>query len=77
MIYITGDTHSINDFAKLLTFPGREKLTNDDHAIIVGDFDGAGYGGSLDEDVQNIYESMPFTVLLIDGNHENFDSLNT
>ena len=50
VIYITGDTYSTNDFAKLLTFPGREKLTKNDHAIIVGDFDGVWYGGSLDED---------------------------
>ena len=77
MIYITGDTHGTNDFAKLLAFPGREKLTKDDYLIVAGDFGGVWYGGSLDEDTQNLYESMPFTVLFVDGNHENFNLLNT
>ena len=53
VIYITGDTRSTNDFAKLLTFPGREKLTKDDHAIIVGDLGDVWYGGSLDEDTRD------------------------
>ena len=76
MIYITGDTHGTYDFANLLAFPGREKLTKNDYVIIAGDFGGVWYGGSIDEDTQNLYESMPFTVLFVDGNHENFDLLN-
>ena len=59
MMYITGDTLSTNDFAKLLAFPGREKLTKGDYVIIAGDFGGVWYGGSLDEDVQNLYEGNP------------------
>lgn len=76
MIYITGDTHRTHDLAKLLVFPNRDTFIKDDCVIVAGDFGGIWYGGILDEDVLNLYESMPFTVLFVDGNHENFDLLN-
>ena len=77
MIYVTGDTHGQIDFYKLRVFaeehPG---LTKDDYVIIAGDFGGVWNSRTLDEDLAP-YEELSFTVLFVDGNHENFDLLAT
>lgn len=74
MIYVTGDTHGTHDFAKLLDNKYK-KLTKNDFMIICGDC-----GAVFDRDssrVINLYEYLPYTVLFVDGNHENFDMLNS
>ena len=78
MIYITGDCHS--EFKRFNTknFPEQEELTKDDYLIICGDF-----GGVWDKDEESSrekwwmdwLESKSFTILFVDGNHENFDRL--
>lgn len=75
MIYVTGDTHGNIDFMKLRIFTkDHPELTRDDYMIIAGDF-----GGVWSKDTLNItlepYERLPFTILFVDGNHENFDLL--
>ena len=76
MIYVTGDTHNQHDFAKLLYFAKRNpQLTKGDYVIIAGDFGGVWSADSLAEDLKP-YERLPFSVLFVDGNHENFDLLN-
>lgn len=75
MIYITGDTHGINDFYKLLS-PKLGNLTKQDYLIITGDC------GVLFDEIQassivNLYSYLPYTVLFVDGNHENFKLLNS
>lgn len=75
MIYITGDTHGDIDFKKL-TMPFLEKLTKEDYVIIAGDC------GVLFDEKNKIemikkYSSLSFTILFVDGNHENFDLLNS
>lgn len=77
MVFVTGDTHGLQDFKKLHIFAGEHpELTKDDFVIIAGDFGAVWSGDSL---VQNLkyYSELPFTVLFIDGNHENFDLLNS
>ncbi len=75
MIYVTGDTHGQHDFLKLEFFAKRNpQLTKDDYVIIAGDFGGVWRGKTLTEDLKP-YEALPFTVLFVDGNHENFDLL--
>ena len=75
MIYITGDTHGQNDFAKLILFACRHtELTKKDYMIIAGDFGAVWDAKTLEKDLR-FYEELPFTVLFIDGNHENFDLL--
>ena len=75
-IYVTGDTHGQHDFAKLKLFAQRDsQLTKGDYVIIVGDFGAVWYGPTLEQDLKP-YEDLPFTVLFVDGNHENFDILN-
>ena len=77
MIYITGDTHGSEDFYKLHIFAGEHpELTKDDYLIIAGDFGGVWYSKTLAADLKP-YTELPFTVLFVDGNHENFDLLET
>lgn len=76
MIFITGDTHGLEDFHKLHIFAGEHpELTKNDYVIIAGDFGAIWNGNSLAQNLQ-YYSELPFTVLFVDGNHENFDLLN-
>lgn len=76
MIYITGDTHGSYDFDKLLTFAqDHPELTRKDFVIIAGDFGAIWSEESLALDLLP-YEQLSFTVLFVDGNHENFNLLN-
>jgi len=78
MIYITGDTHGANDISKLFpgSFPDGKKLTRDDFVIITGDFGGLWTGGDPDQGVLDFYREKKYTILFVDGNHENFSELN-
>lgn len=75
MIYITGDTHGVNDFEKLNVFAAQNgALTKNDYVIVAGDCCGMLYADTA-EKVLSMYEALPFTVLFVDGNHENYDYL--
>lgn len=76
-IYITGDTHG--DFRRLGSegFPELKALTKDDYVLICGDFGGVWDGGKEDQAALDWLDARPFTTLFVDGNHENFDLLNT
>ena len=75
MVYVTGDTHGMIDFEKMLTFAEKHPaLTKKDYVIVAGDFGGVWMKKYLAEDLKR-YEDLPFTVLFVDGNHENFDLL--
>ena len=76
MIFVTGDTHGSIDSGKLSS-SSLEKLTKNDYLIICGDFGFVWYGDNRDDKYLNWLESLPYTVLFVDGNHENFDALNT
>lgn len=77
MIFVTGDTHGQTDFAKMLSFAQEHpNLTKNDFVIIAGDFGAVWSEETLEEDLKP-YSAMPFTVLFVDGNHENFDLLNS
>lgn len=80
MIYITGDCHS--DFRRFNTknFPEQKDMTKDDYVIICGDF--GGVWNRDEESPQEAFnmdwlEDKSFTTLFVDGNHENFDRLNS
>ncbi len=80
MIYITGDTHG-----RIEQICGNEALSalrEGDHLIVCGDF---GFvfetHGTMSffaeyEDIQRL-EALPYNVLFVDGNHENFERLNS
>lgn len=75
MIYITGDTHGTHDFYKLLDNQ-LKNLTKRDYVIIAGDC-GVLFGPKVKEYMLNLYSYLPFTVLFVDGNHENYDLLDS
>ena len=80
MIYITGDTHgNIDMFPKLNTenFPQQKEMTKDDILIVAGDF-GVPWGDEkLDKHLIQEYNNRNFTTCFVDGNHDNFDILNS
>jgi hypothetical protein len=78
-IYLTGDIHGDPRRLSMLGFPEQKELTKEDYVIILGDF------GLVWDNVEsreekywlNWLNDKPFTTLFIDGNHENFDRLNS
>ena len=75
MIYITGDTHA--DFSRFNTknFPEQKKMTKDDIVIVLGDFGGIWYDCSKERYWLDWLNDKSFTLVFVDGNHENFDRL--
>jgi len=79
VIYITGDLHGEIGIHKLnmRNFPQQKSLTKNDYLIILGDF-GLIWNNDVEEKYwQNWLNNKNFTTLFIDGNHENFDLLNS
>ena len=80
MIYITGDTHA--DFEHRFNtdnFPEQREMTKDDYVVICGDFGGVwdiGWESKKEKYWLDWFERRSYTLLFIDGNHENFDRLN-
>ena len=74
MIYITGDTHGNYSRFERTYFPQQERLGRGDTMIVCGDF---GIWDESEESNRSLdwLDSLPFTTLFIDGNHENFDLL--
>lgn len=79
MIFVTGDCHG--DFTKFNTknFPAQATLTKEDYVIICGDFGAVWCAEESPEERWWLdwLESKPFMTLFVDGNHENFDRLNS
>ena len=77
--FITGDTHQSSTIRKLnnRSFPEQKELTKDDYVIVCGDF-GMVWSNSAEELYWRKWlDKKPFTTLFVDGNHENFDILNS
>lgn len=75
-IYITGDKHgNFKDFLYPGTLNSR-RVDKSDYRIITGDFGGIFYGTREEEISLDLLElCAPFTILFVDGNHENFELL--
>ena len=76
MILVTGDTHG--EVARFMPacLPGEEYLTPDDYVIVCGDFM---FVYLQTEDERKRLEELakkPYTILFVDGNHDNFNLLN-
>lgn len=74
MIYITGDTHREFERFSLANFPQESEMTRDDYVIICGDFAGVWsylYENEDEKSLLDSFELFNFTVLFVDGNHEN------
>lgn len=79
MIYVTGDIHADIDISKLSGkyFPEGKTLTKSDYVIICGDFGLVWDGSSREKWWRKWLSERPWTTLFVDGNHENFDMLET
>lgn len=77
MIYITGDTHIPVDIQRLSSknFPRGKEMTKNDYVIIAGDFGGVWDGTNEEKYWIKWLKEKSFSVLFVDGNHENFDML--
>ena len=75
MIYLTGDTHIPIDIAKLSTvsFPEQKRMTQEDYVIVLGDFGLLWHEDKTYRHWLSWLEQKPFTILWLDGNHENHD----
>ena len=80
MIYITGDCHGdFRRFSKRI-FPEQKDMSKNDYVIICGDFGGIWNRDSEDYNEKynlELLDNKSYTTLFIDGNHENFDRLNS
>lgn len=74
MVYITGDCHAKWNKFSSDSFPEQKEMTRDDFVIVCGDF-GIWHDTSTERWWFDWLEEKPFTVLFVDGNHENFDRL--
>lgn len=78
MIFVTGDTHGHIDAEKLFSFYQNfadTKLTKNDYLIITGDF-GFIWDEQYEQDIE-VLSQLDLTFLFVDGNHENFDIINS
>lgn len=78
-VFVTGDTHGGNTMGKFSkkNWPVGKELNKKDVVIVAGDFGMLwSYLRTRDEDYWLKWlDDQPFTVLFVDGNHENFDLL--
>lgn len=74
MIYITGDCHADWKRFSADSFPEQKEMTRDDFVIVCGDF-GIWHDDKTERWWFKWFEEKNFTVLFVDGNHENFDRL--
>lgn len=73
MIYITGDIHGdISRIEKLETYLD---LKEGDYLIICGDFGFLYYDNYIEELVLNSLSQKNYTIMFVDGNHENFPAI--
>ena len=76
-VYVTGDTHG--DWMGRLNsnaFPEGLELTKDDYVLVLGDF---GIWDNSNREKYNLdwLEKKPWTTLFVEGNHENYDILDS
>lgn len=81
-LFVTGDTHGEQGRLLYSGAPYNIHLKEDDYLFICGDF---GYLFSCKEDrkamenafLDKIADEKPYTICFVDGNHENFPSINS
>lgn len=75
MFYVTGDIHGNVERLSFAEFYKGKELKRSDYVMICGDFGGV-WDNSKGENARlDWLAEKPFTVLFVDGNHENFDLL--
>lgn len=74
MILLTGDIHRLTDYKRLTNIKDKN-MTREDYVIVLGDF---GFPWNNSEKEKEAFQEIcnkRFTVLFVDGNHENHDLL--
>lgn len=76
---IAGDIHGTLDIEKIVNFyEGREdEYSKEDYLILCGDAGVCGFSAYEEAETRNILRDLPVTILFVDGNHENFERLNS
>ena len=75
MIWVTGDTHG--EQSRLLYLERSCGLQAGDFLLVCGDFGCLWTGSREEEKFLDLLAEREYTLCFIDGNHENFDLLNT
>ena len=75
MIYITGDTHGEQN--RILYIEKKTGIKKGDHLIVCGDFGYIFFNNLTENNFLNDLEKRPYTIAFCDGNHENFDAINS
>ena len=75
MVFVTGDLHGNFERFKPKYFPEQARMTKQDIMICAGDFGGVWFGDSRDDETLDWLERLPFTLVFVCGNHENYDAL--
>lgn len=77
-LLVTGDVHFPIDREKLNILKERG-FSAGDTIIVCGDFGGVWYarGTAQEKNRERLISEYPFTIVWVDGNHENFDSIET
>lgn len=74
MVYITGDCHANFHKFSMENFPEQKEMDREDIVIVCGDF-GLWHDSASERWWLEWIEQKPFTLVFVDGNHENFDRL--
>ncbi|MBE5970672.1 MAG: metallophosphatase [Lachnospiraceae bacterium] len=76
---ISGDTHGSLDIAKVVRFFDEHdgEYNEDDYLIICGDVAICGFDPNDESMTRATLQNLPVTTLFVDGNHENFEHLNS
>lgn len=76
MIYVTGDTHGeYGRLSKRKLLKSGIELTENDYVIVCGDFGLCWERNATFEYECKLFEKRPFTILWVQGNHENYDMI--
>lgn len=74
MLYVTGDTHG--EYARFRSLPyGMKSLDSQDTLIVCGDFGYIFRDDNKEQEYLEFLSKLPFRLLFVDGNHENFDKI--
>lgn len=76
MIYVTGDTHGdFKRFSKKNLEKQHITLTDNDYIIVCGDFGLCWANNATFEYNCELFSKKPYTILWVQGNHENYDMI--